>query len=146
MGNSKKRRIAQLIALVCLLLGLYGLYHLGWKALFVVVGIPVLWVLALSIDDKFLGGRFLMKSHKDRKEVTALLRDVLREGKRPLGQWDKGTYFWFWDEFYLVSFFDPELEKVRTDIVRSMHAHSNDDEPLHSEIVEKIEKHVAALQ
>jgi len=104
-----------------------------------------LWGAALAIDGKWFGGRYLNKSHATPAEVYGWLADVLREKDKPIDEWSKNTFYWFWDEFFLVRYLDPRLETIRLDIVQSMEANQGDREHLNPAIVQRVEAGLAQL-
>lgn len=111
---------------------------------FSIFGIIILWIIAMNLDEKFFGGRFLVRDKMTRNELRTKLQQVLEYKDSQIEDLPPEIEFWFFDFFYNVSFYDKELDEIRKPIIDSIKNDSN-TKSFSSETIDQIEKAIQKL-
>ncbi len=99
----------------------------------------------MNLDEKFFGGKFLVRNKMTRDELRIKLEQVLEYKNSNIEDLPPDVEFWFFDFFYNVSLYDKELDEIRKPIIASIKTDSNSKSFCSGTIVE-IEKAIHKLK
>lgn len=86
------------------------------KTIFIIMCVAIaLWVVALKLDAKFFGGRFLTKRSQKPEDFLRILEGIIEYEKRPIEQWPIEYSDWLSDKMY-IPLQNNYLEKYRESI------------------------------
>ena len=110
-----------------------------------VFGIVVLWIIAMNLDEKFFGGRFLVRDKMTREELLLKLHEVLEHKDSHIDNLPPDIEYWFFDYFYNVALYDTALYEIRKPIIDSIKTDSN-TKSFSSATIDEIEKAIQKLK
>lgn len=96
-----------------------------WIVLVIAISLIALWIIGMNIDERFFGGRFLVRVKTSEIEFKASLEAVLSQKDRPLKDWELVPSDWINDKMN-IPIQDRNLDKMREEIVRSINANGMD--------------------
>ena len=99
----------------------------------------------MNLDEKFFGGRYLVRDKITKNELLAKLQQILEYRDSQIDDLPPDIEYWFFDYFYNVALYDKELDALRQPIIDSIKIDSN-PKSFSAETIAEIEKAIQKLK
>lgn len=99
----------------------------------------------MNLDEKFFGGRFLVRDKITKEELRTKLQQVLEYKDAQIDQLPPDIEYWFFDYFHNVALYDKELDAVRKQIIKSIKTDSS-SKSFSSDTIVEIETSIQKLK